>query len=167
MLVIYQSTSVRTQGVAKEHAKWSPVCGVAFEYDPHNKLRHAHYWIEEDAEKEWPLSARADMETKPEPNALMLFIVYLLAAFDYNAKPERFYMETEPFLYPSFRDAMPPTADGRFTQTRRGSDHGHEDAARQTWICTDAVEGRAGRASAGSDWMVLLSGLLLVLYFSL
>ncbi|KAI8581787.1 hypothetical protein K450DRAFT_231180 [Umbelopsis ramanniana AG] len=76
---------IAKKGVAKEHAKWSPVSGVAFEYDPYNKLRHTHYWIEEDEKKEWPLSKNAALEAPPDPNA----------PFDYNAKPDRFYFSSE------------------------------------------------------------------------
>lgn len=76
---------VAKKGVAKEHAKWSPVYGVAFEYDPYNNLRHSHYWIEEDEKQEWFVSANAVEEAPVDPNE----------AFDYNSKPDRFYMEVE------------------------------------------------------------------------
>ncbi|KAI7816993.1 DNA-directed RNA polymerase [Gamsiella multidivaricata] len=76
---------VAKKGVAKEHAKWSPVYGVAFEYDPYNKLKHSHYWIEEDEKLEWGVSANAAEETPVDPNQ----------PFDYNAKPDRYYIEVE------------------------------------------------------------------------
>ncbi|CAG8458727.1 9944_t:CDS:2 [Ambispora gerdemannii] len=76
---------VAKKGVAKEHAKWSPCAAVAFEYDPHNRLRHTHYWIEEDEKKEWPPGPNANQEppmTDDEP-------------FDYNATPNKFYFTVE------------------------------------------------------------------------
>ncbi|KAL0144672.1 DNA-directed RNA polymerase [Mucor lusitanicus] len=75
---------IAKKGVAKEHAKWSPVSGVSFEYDPYNKLRHTTYWFEE-TEDEWPLSKNAQFETPPDKDA----------PFDYNAKPDKFYFEAE------------------------------------------------------------------------
>ncbi len=73
------------QGIAKEHSKWSPCAAVGFEYDPHNKLRHTSYWFEYDARSEWPLSENAKDE-EPARDDL---------PFDYNAKPEKFYMDVE------------------------------------------------------------------------
>jgi DNA-directed RNA polymerase II subunit RPB3 len=71
--------------VAKEHAKWSPVSAVSFEYDPHNKLRHTTLWYEESSSAEWPASRNAEWEDPPLPNE----------PFDYNAEPNKFYFEVE------------------------------------------------------------------------
>ncbi|KAJ3158517.1 DNA-directed RNA polymerase II subunit RPB3 [Geranomyces michiganensis] len=85
--------AVARKGTGKEHAKWAPCTGVAFEYDPHNKLRHTTYWHEEDARTEWPLSAKAVEEPAPRDDE----------PFDYKAKPERFYFTVES------TGALPPT----------------------------------------------------------
>jgi hypothetical protein len=58
---------------------------VAFEYDPHNKLRHTSYWFETDIKAEWPLSENAKEEEPPRDDE----------PFDYNAKPSKFYFEIE------------------------------------------------------------------------
>ncbi|RKP35062.1 DNA-directed RNA polymerase, partial [Dimargaris cristalligena] len=73
------------KGVAKEHAKWSPVSAIGFEYDPHNRLRHTHYWVEEDEKKEWPLSKNAVEEPEVQEGDV----------FDFNAEPNRFYFRVE------------------------------------------------------------------------
>jgi DNA-directed RNA polymerase II subunit RPB3 len=76
---------IAKKGTAKEHAKWSPVAAVAFEYDPHNKLRHTNYWVENDVKLEWPVGANGDEESEPVSSE----------AFDFNAKPEKFYFSVE------------------------------------------------------------------------
>ena len=73
------------QGIAKEHSKWSPCSAVAFEYDPHNKLRHTTHWFEVDERGEWPLSENAKEEEPPGDDDV----------FDFNAKPEKFYIDVE------------------------------------------------------------------------
>jgi DNA-directed RNA polymerase II subunit RPB3 len=59
--------------------------GIAFEYDPHNKLRHTTYWFEDDIKSEWPISANGAKEPAPRDDAL----------FDYTLKPSRFYFVVE------------------------------------------------------------------------
>lgn len=73
------------QGFAKEHAKWSPVSAVGFEYDPHNTLRHTTYWYEFDAKSEWPEGPNAREEEPAQEGA----------PFDYNKKANRFYFDVE------------------------------------------------------------------------
>ncbi|KIK67404.1 hypothetical protein GYMLUDRAFT_257290 [Collybiopsis luxurians FD-317 M1] len=76
---------IAKKGIAKEHAKWSPCSAVAFEYDPHNKLRHTSYWYETDEKAEWPLGENAREEEPPREDE----------PFDFNAKPNKFYFDVE------------------------------------------------------------------------
>ncbi|PSK36130.1 hypothetical protein B9Z65_5945 [Elsinoe australis] len=76
---------IAKKGIAKEHAKWMPTAALGFEYDPHNKLRHADLWYESDKVEEWPESKNASWEEPPREGE----------EFDYDAEPEQFYINLE------------------------------------------------------------------------
>lgn len=97
-------TCTAKKGIAKEHAKWSPVSAVGFEYDPHNKLKHLDLWYEEDPAKEWyvvPFSPNRPVLThipraRPKSkNASWEEPKAANAPFDYDAAPSKFYMDVE------------------------------------------------------------------------
>lgn len=58
------------QGRALEHAKWSPVSALGFEYDPYNKLKHTDLWFEvgTDPKDEWPVSENGKVRSRSLPS---------------------------------------------------------------------------------------------------
>lgn len=80
---------IAKKGIAKEHAKWAPTAAIAFEYDPHNKLRHTTLWHEgTDAKGEWPESNNASWEEPPQGEASG-------ERFEYDREPDQFFLVLE------------------------------------------------------------------------
>lgn len=75
-----------TKGFGKEHAKWNPTSGVAFEYDPNNALRHTLFSKPE----EWPASKFCQMGDGKTPNKFLIE-----APYDPDKKADKFYFDVE------------------------------------------------------------------------